>query len=147
MATHKTPLEAGLTIGRLARMADVSANAVRFYEREGLMRAPSKTAAGYRIYGPESVEWLRFIKQAQRCGFTLSEVQELLRVRAEPQSCCGDVRSKLVEKKIELAARMKEMKAMSAGIDRMLAECADAAAPVDNCSILSELARAGGGVP
>lgn len=65
-------------------------------------------------------------------------------MREEPQSCCGDVRGKLVEKKIELAARIKEMKAMTAGIDRMLAECADAKAPIDNCSILSELSRAGG---
>jgi DNA-binding transcriptional MerR regulator len=53
-----------LTIGKLARLADVYANAVRFYEREGLMLVPPKTDSGYRVYGSDAVDRLRFIKQA-----------------------------------------------------------------------------------
>ena len=60
----QTP-SARLTVGKLAAMADVSANAVRFYEREGLMKAPAKSSNGYRLYPPEAAERLRFIKQAQ----------------------------------------------------------------------------------
>jgi DNA-binding transcriptional MerR regulator len=77
-----------LTIGKLAEMADVSANAVRFYEREGLMQVPAKTDSGYRLYDLQAAERLRFIKQAQHCGFALSEIQELLRLRDEATSCC-----------------------------------------------------------
>ena len=91
-----------LTVGKLAAMAEVSANAVRFYEREGLMEVPAKTESGYRLYGQEAVHRLRFIKQAQRAGFTLSEVQALLQLRNEVSSCCDDVRSKVVEKKLEI---------------------------------------------
>ena len=75
-----------LTVGKLAAMADVSANAVRFYEREGLMQVPAKTESGYRLYGPAAVQRLRFIKQAQHCGFTLSEIQALLQLRDEASS-------------------------------------------------------------
>ena len=129
-----------LTVGKLAAMAEVSANAVRFYEREGLMEVPAKTESGYRLYGQEAVHRLRFIKQAQRAGFTLSEVQALLQLRNEVSSCCDDVRSKVVEKKLALEARIKDMKAMSKALDQLIADCSNGARPVEDCSILASLA-------
>ena len=128
-----------LTIGRLAAMADVSANAVRFYEREGLMHVPAKTESGYRLYDTEAVQRLRFIKQAQHCGFTLSEIQALLQLRDETSSCCNDVRNKVIEKKLELEARIKAMKAMSTALDQLIADCSNDARPAQSCSILASL--------
>lgn len=139
----KTPLANKLTVGKLAALADVSANAVRYYEREGLMQVPLKTESGYRLYGQKAVQRLRFIKQAQRCGFTLSEVQALLQLRDEASSCCNDVRAKVIEKKLKLEARIKAMQAMSLGLDQLIAECSNDARPAENCSILASLA----GVP
>lgn len=133
---------AQLTIGCLANLADVSANAVRFYEREGLMAVPAKSPSGYRLYGLDALERLRFIKQAQRCGFTLGEIQELLRVRGEVSSCCDDVRGKVIEKKLQLELRIKEMRAMSKELDRLLADCADVGASAKDCSILAALSAA-----
>lgn len=128
-----------LTIGKLAELADVSANSVRFYEREGLMQIPAKTDCGYRIYGSEAVNRLRFIKQAQQCGFTLAEIQALLQLRDRPSACCSDVRSKVIEKKLQLEARIKAMKTMSNLLDGLIAECNDGARPAENCSILAAL--------
>lgn len=128
-----------LTIGKLAELADVSANAVRFYEREGLMQAPAKTDSGYRLYDLQAVERLRFIKQAQHCGFTLSEIQDLLRLRDAASSCCNDVRSKVIEKKLELEGRIRSMKAMSQSLDRLIADCSNDARPAEDCSILATL--------
>ena len=128
-----------LTVGRLAALADVSANAVRFYEREGLMHVPAKTESGYRLYDTEAVQRLRFIKQAQHCGFTLSEIQALLQLRDETSSCCNDVRNKVIEKKLELEARIKAMKAMSSALDQLIADCSNDARPVADCSILASL--------
>jgi len=128
-----------LTIGKLAELADVSANAVRFYEREGLMKVPTKTDSGYRVYGDEAVDRLRFIKRAQHCGFTLSETQALLQLRDEASSCCNDVRSKVIEKKLELEARIKAMKAMSKSLDQLIADCSNDTRPADDCSILAAL--------
>ena len=128
-----------LTIGRLAAMAAVSANAVRFYEREGLMQVPAKTESGYRVYGAEAVQRLRFIKQAQHCGFTLAEIQALLQLRDEASTCCNDVRTKVIEKKLELEARIKAMKSMSRALDELIADCGNDTGPAVNCSILASL--------
>lgn len=108
-----------LTVGRLAALADVSANAVRFYEREGLMQVPAKTESGYRSYGPEAIERLQFIKQAQRSGFTLSEIQALIRLRGDASSCCSHVHDSVLQKKRELDARIEAMKEMSRSLDQL----------------------------
>lgn len=128
-----------MTVGRLAALADVSANAVRFYEREGLMRVPAKSAGGYRLYDAHAVERLRFIKQAQRAGFTLSEIQALIRLREEGSSCCGDVRAKVIDKRRELEARIDAMRQTARSLDRLIAECDSDALPTAQCPILATL--------
>lgn len=80
-----------------------------------------------------------FIKQARHCGFTLSEIQALLKLRDEASSRCNDVRPKVIEKKLELEARIKSMKAMSKSLDPLIADCSNDARPVDACSILASL--------
>lgn len=139
MRIPSTSVQQRLTIGYIANLAHVSSNAVRFYEREGLMLVPAKSPSGYRLYGLDAVERLRFIKQAQRCGFTLAEIQDLLRVRGEVSSCCVDVRSKVIEKKLQLEARIREMRAMSKELDCLLADCRDTGASVQDCTILATL--------
>jgi MerR family copper efflux transcriptional regulator len=68
----------GMTIGRLATAAGVGIDTVRFYEREGLLPRPRRTASGYRQYAEADAERLRFIRRAKTLGFTLDEVGELL---------------------------------------------------------------------
>ncbi len=87
-------------IGQVAKGAAVSVQAVRYYERLGLLPTTHRTPAGYRIYGPESVDRLRFIRQAQALGFSLDEIKEILRLRYEGQSPCTCV-SKLLRQKLE----------------------------------------------
>ncbi len=134
-------MEKRLTIGKLAELADVSANAVRFYEREGLMQVPAKTDSGYRLYDSQAVQRLRFIKQAQHCGFTLAEIQTLLKLRDEASSCCNDVRNKVIEKKLELEAQIKAMKAMSKSLDELIADCSNGDRPTEDCTILAALSE------
>lgn len=71
----------GLTVAALARQAGVSGDTVRYYERAGLLAAPARTAAGYRLYSPEVIDRLRFIQGAQRLGLRLREIRDLLAVR------------------------------------------------------------------
>jgi DNA-binding transcriptional MerR regulator len=87
-------------IGRVARAAGMSVQAVRFYERLGLLPAAQRTPAGYRIYGPETADRLQFVKQAQGLGFSLDEIREILRLRYEGRSPCMCV-SKLLQEKLE----------------------------------------------
>src|SRR5215472_15812414 len=70
-----------LSIGQVARRAEVGVETVRFYEREGLLEEPPRRASGYRPYSEELVNRLRFIKRAQQLGFSLKEISELLLLR------------------------------------------------------------------
>lgn len=88
-----------LTISQAARAAGVGVETLRFYERRNLILRPSKLPdGGFRRYPPETIERVRFIRQAQGLGFSLREIEELLSLRADPASDCGQVRERAVAK-------------------------------------------------
>lgn len=132
-----------LTIGKLARAGDISADALRYYEREGLISPAAKSAGGYRLYGEDAVRRVRFIQHAQACGFTLAEIRDLLHLRQNEQACCHDVRSRAIDKKLQLAAKIRAMQTMSAALDTLIAECAGGSLPLDDCPILAALEQIG----
>lgn len=132
------------TIGKVAALADISTDALRYYEQEGLIHPASKSEGGYRLYGDDALRRIRFIKQAQQCGFTLAEIRELLVLRGRDSACCSDVRKLAMEKKLQLEAKIKAMKMMSKALDHMIAECADEGRPVDDCPILAALDQVNG---
>ena len=75
-----------LTIGEAARRAGVGVETIRFYERRGLIDRPQKPqGAGFRVYAPEQVRRIRFIREAQQIGFSLREIAELLALEADPR--------------------------------------------------------------
>ena len=98
-----------LTIGKLAQATGVTPDTLRYYEREGLLVVPAKSEAGYRHYGPGAQQRVLFIKQAQGCGFTLAEIGELLALQASDAACCGDIRQKALEKKLQLEAYLQSV--------------------------------------
>ena len=128
-----------LTIGKAAAQAKVTPDTLRYYEREGLIAPATKTEAGYRLYDRDQVERLHFIKQAQECGFTLGEIRKLLDTRGSASACCGDVRRLAVEKKLQIEAKIKTMKAMSRTLDGLISACANDAQSTDRCPILAGL--------
>ncbi len=130
-----------LTIGKLASSAGVSSDALRYYEREGLIAPPAKSRSGYRLYAADTVRHVRFIKRAQQCGFSLTEITQLLRLRANDEACCGDVRRLAVEKKLQLEARIKDMAAMSRALDGLIAACNWPDTGSSQCPILDALDR------
>lgn len=73
------------TIGKLAAQTAVTVETIRYYEQEGLLRAPLRTTAGYRQYDQHSVQRLQFILRAKQLGFTLAEIRELLSISASTQ--------------------------------------------------------------
>ena len=70
--------DALLTIGQLARRHDLNPSTLRYYEREGLLQPTARSAAGYRLYGPGAERTLRTIRRAQRLGFSLADIADLL---------------------------------------------------------------------
>jgi MerR family Zn(II)-responsive transcriptional regulator of zntA len=134
-----------LTIGKLAAAGEISPDALRYYESEGLLVPTTRTASGYRLYGEDALRRVRFIRHAQTCGFTLTEIRELLQLRQTDNACCNDVRQRAIEKRLQLGARIRRMQAMSAALDRLIAECADGSQPVGDCAIMAALEQIDGG--
>lgn len=130
-----------MTIGKLATLAGTTPNTLRYYEREGLISPPLKGANGYRLYPPDAVRRVHFIRQSQQCGFTLSEIRELLMLPQQASACCSDVRKFAIEKKLALEAKIRLMKAMSAELDHLINDCVDDTHPIDDCPILNALNR------
>ncbi len=111
----------GMTIGRVAKAAGVPATTLRYYERERLLDAPIRTAAGYRMYDEGAVERLRFIRAAQAVGFTLDNIRTLLQL--DSRESCGDVQ-KLLERRIaEVERKMADLKYVRTALGKALKEC------------------------
>jgi len=128
-----------LTIGKLARGAGVTADAVRYYEKERLLAPAQKTAAGYRLYGQDAARRLRFIQHAQQCGFSLTEIRELLELRASDRACCKDVRSVAIAKRSQLESKIKALRELSQALDNLIEVCVNDFASLEACPILAAL--------
>jgi Zn(II)-responsive transcriptional regulator len=127
------------TIGNLALSAGVSADTLRYYEKQGLIKPETKSAAGYRLYTHEAVRRIRFIKHAQRCGFTLSEICDLLTLKQADSACCADVRSLAVDKKLRIEHKLRALQAMSQALDTLILSCNGGENGTDCCPILVAL--------
>jgi DNA-binding transcriptional MerR regulator len=102
-----------LTVSKLAREVGLTADTVRYYEKAGLLPAPARTPAGYRVYHEDDVERLRFIRGAQRIGLRLREIKELLDIGDRGLCPCGHTESLLDRRTSEVdreIASLKEIK-------------------------------------
>lgn len=127
------------TIGKVAALAGVSPDTLRYYEKEHLITPASKTDAGYRLYDHEAVRRIRFIKTAQHCGFTLADIHALLTLKQADSTCCEDVRSVAIEKKLRIAHKLQTLQAMSHTLDELIERCTGGEAATDECPILAAL--------
>jgi MerR family transcriptional regulator, mercuric resistance operon regulatory protein len=126
-----------LTVSGLASRVGVSPDAVRYYERLGLLAAPARSAAGYRRYDEGAVQRPRFVKGAQRVGLRLREIAELLQVVDRGQCPCGHTEALLRERLAEVDAELARLGALRGELVRLLAQ-----APGEACTV--ERPRAGG---
>jgi MerR family copper efflux transcriptional regulator len=130
-----------LTIGQLAKRASVGVPTIRFYERRGLLAAPSRRPSGYREYPVDSVQRVRFIPHAQGLGFSLKEVAELLALSADPASTCAAVREKATEKLADIEAKVASLKRMRKVLVELVEAC-PGDGPAETCPILAALDEA-----
>ncbi|WP_084044066.1 heavy metal-responsive transcriptional regulator, partial [Mycobacterium avium] len=84
-----------MKIGELAKLTNTSTKTIRFYEDSGLLPSPARSASGYRDYGPEIVDRLRFIHRGQAAGLTLQKVRQILAIHDRGEVPCGHVRQVL----------------------------------------------------
>jgi len=127
-----------LTIGEVAKQAQVRIETLRYYERLGLVAPPPRNGSNYRLYPSESVRRVQFIKRAQHLGFSLKEIAELLALRATPENPCADIRTHTQAKIDAIDAKIRALHAMKCTLTQLVAECPGEGAVTD-CPILASL--------
>lgn len=114
-------MSSSLTIGAVAKAAQVNVETIRYYQRLGLVEEPPKPLGGVRRYARDAVDRVRFIKRAQQLGFSLSEIQRLLAL-GEAQSC--NSARLLAEEKLGLVkARIADLERMRGVLEELIARC------------------------
>lgn len=127
-----------LRTGEVAALAGVNVQTLRYYERRGLLKEPERRPSGYRQYPAEAVQLIRFIKRAQELGFTLSEVEDLLRLRDDQGTACAEVRSAAEAKIEDIERKIRHLRAMKRALGVLVASCATEGS-VRRCPILEAL--------
>ena len=132
-----------LRIGELAHRAGVSVDTIRYYEKRKLVPTSPRTEAGYRLFPPETIERVRFIKQAQEMGFSLDEITMLL--TGGGVGACRQMRDLLQAKLQEISQRMKGLRAFARALARHLQACEKELSrhgALAKCPVVVEIGRA-----
>ena len=131
-----------MTISHAARQAEVGIETIRFYERRGLIEQPPKpVGSGFRVYPEETVQRIRFIRQAQEIGFSLREIDELLSLRADPAADSSDVRERAINKRNEVEQKIEHLQQIHAALEELISACPGKGA-LRQCSIMESLISA-----
>ncbi|WP_448190289.1 MerR family transcriptional regulator [Azospirillum sp. sgz301742] len=128
----------GCTIGTLAKETGVNIETIRFYEREGLVPAPPRTAGNYRLYGAEHVRRLTFIRRARDLGFPLDVVRAMLALADQPDRPCGEVDDLVVEQLHEVERKIADLQRLREELDRLAHQCRRGGRMAD-CRIIEAL--------
>jgi DNA-binding transcriptional MerR regulator len=136
-----------LQIGEVAARTALTPDAIRFYERERLLRASTRTSGGFRLFSASVVEELTFIGNAQELGFSLQEIRELLDLKRASNLDCGHI-EQLLENKIAIVhGKIAALRKLERELQRAVSECQSnqrngSGRPVDDCPVLSGIAHA-----
>lgn len=132
-----------MTRGELAKQTGVNIETLRYYERRGILKAPPRTASGYRQYSEDTVVRIQFVKRCQDLGFSLQEITELLALRVDSATTCDDVRERAADKLANTEQKMLELQRIKAALQKMIASC-DEKEPTGECPILEALEQSVG---
>ena len=110
-----------MKIGEVSKRSGVGVEALRFYEKSGLLDRPARTYGGYRTYGSDVLERIAFIKQAQVLGFSLDEIRQLIEHKRKGESPCAEVREIVRSRLDELNERIAQMVQYREDLKRELA--------------------------
>jgi DNA-binding transcriptional MerR regulator len=113
----------GLTRGQLAQRAQINLETVRFYEQQGLLAPPSRTASGYRKFAESALDRLAFVKRAKALGFSLGEIRDLLVIQDEHADACVEVRDLLPMKLAIVREKMAELQKLEGQLNSALRKC------------------------
>ncbi|MFK5949993.1 MAG: Hg(II)-responsive transcriptional regulator [Methylococcales bacterium] len=126
-----------LTIGKLAKQANVTIETIRYYQRKGLLTEPEKPVMGYRQYPVEVIARIKFIKRAQQSGFTLKEIAELLSLDGKH---CEDVQKMAEQKRQQIDEQLRDLTALRNVLDSLVKGCQQDKS-TQHCSLIDALSH------
>lgn len=112
-----------LTIGKVAKLANVGIETIRFYERNGLIPEPPRRPSGYREYPESIVEQIKFIRRAKELGFTLKEIKELMTIKVDCHTTPEDIREKTKDKIKDIEEKIKTLTQMKNILTKLTKTC------------------------
>jgi MerR family transcriptional regulator, mercuric resistance operon regulatory protein len=134
---------ASLQIGQVAQKTGLSIDAIRFYEKAGLLVCPARTPGGYRLYQEKEVADLEFIQRAQQLGFSLNEIRELFSIQRHPHEVCTHVRDLIAHKLDVVRAKIADLKSLEGELAGALRKCRTAlrrpSTHRDSCPVLKAI--------
>lgn len=128
------------TIGRLAKRADVGIDTVRFYERRGLLPEPTRSPSGYRLYQTDSIDRIRFIRRAKELGFTLDEIELLLKLQ-DQGGRKTEVRDLTRNKISQIDANIRDLQKIRSALKDLSDRCTGTGS-IDSCPIIDAMSTA-----
>ena len=128
----------GLTIGEVAKQAEVNIETLRYYERRGILPKPPRSGANYRRYPEAAVQQVRFIKRAQGLGFSLNEITDMLFLRNNPKTSRSAVKARAETKLADIEEKIQRLTEMRDALAHVTALC-DGKGSIDGCPILHAL--------
>ncbi|GHC88180.1 Cd(II)/Pb(II)-responsive transcriptional regulator [Pseudorhodoferax aquiterrae] len=130
-----------MKIGELSTAAATQIETIRYYEREGLLPAPARTAGNFRTYEAAHLERLQFIRHCRGLDMSLDEVRVLLKVKDDPLADCGDVNALLDAHIGHVSTRIKELRLLERQLKELRQRCCDEQSS-QQCGILVGLSEA-----
>ena len=128
----------GLTIGKLSKMAGVTNDTVRFYERCGLIDPVGRSDSNYRLYKEEDAARLRFIRRAKELGFSLNEIKDLLELSHDPNATKADIKTRTEQKADNIKQKIHDLSKILKALEHLVDLC-DGHGSAKECPILKSL--------
>lgn len=125
--------------GELAQRSGCNIETVRFYEKQGLLPAPPRTAGGHRNYDREHLKRLTFVRRSRELGFTLDEVRNLLALVDGRDWTCAEVKAMTLEHLADVRRKIADLEQLARILDDMAAQCEGGAVPV--CPVIEALSQ------
>jgi DNA-binding transcriptional MerR regulator len=112
-----------LQIGQVAQQTGLTVDAIRFYEKERLLPKALRSTGGFRLYGSDHIDQLRFIQKARAIGFSLAEIRELILIQDDQVETCSHVRDLIQQKLATVQQKMNELAQIKGQLKEALQKC------------------------
>lgn len=129
-----------MNIGRLAQLAQVNIDTIRYYERQQLLPPAARTASGYRQYTRADLKRLRFILRSKDLGFSLAEIGELLSLTGDRQSDMRGVKRKAMQRLDQVEQKLAELRRVKRGLKKLIDAC-PGHGELEGCPIVAALCQ------